>query len=341
MSLVYIGNFLGSNPGFYSGPNQWIVDTLIKSNYDVKYGSKKFGKIARIIDMLKIILLNRKKADLVLLDTYSSQAFYFALLVSFFCRLFKLKYVVILHGGDLPTRYKNSPKLSILLLKNAQVVIAPSDYLKQKTSEAFGIEPIIIRNPIELNLYHFRQREIIEPVLLWVRSFQEVYNPFMAIQVVEKLKVKYPNVRLYFVGPDKSNMLPEIKSRINTLKLEKNVVIMGKMSVIEWLKFSEECNIFINTTHKDNTPVSVLEAMALGLPVVSTRVGGIPYLLNENFDGLCCNDNDFEDMAKKIELLIGDFNLVKNITNRAKFKIDTNYDGEIIFNQWVNLIESI
>ena len=59
------------------------------------------------------------------------------------------------------------------------------------------------------------------------------------------------------------------------------VKFTGKLEKNEWIKISADAGIFINTSNIDNTPVSLMEAMALGLPVVSTNVGGIPYLIED------------------------------------------------------------
>ena len=60
----------------------------------------------------------------------------------------------------------------------------------------------------------------------------------------------------------------------------------GKLSKQEWRDLSKDYNVFINTTNFDNTPVSVIEAMALGIPVVSTNVGGLPFLITDKVDGV-------------------------------------------------------
>jgi glycosyltransferase involved in cell wall biosynthesis len=341
MLIIYIGNFLGKQKGFYAGPNQWIVDSLLSKNYIVKHTSSKLSKIGRLLDFFKLIVKERNNADLAFIDTYSSQAFFFAFIASILSKFFKIKYILILHGGDLPARFTSTPKLSKYILKNAYKVVSPSEYLFQATKDAFGIEPQIIRNPVEIVLYRFKQRDITNPVLLWVRSFQAVYNPQMAIEVVHKLKLLYPKIQLYFVGPDKSNMLPEIQMLINEKKLNDNISIKGKLTLEQWMSLSEKCNIFINTTHKDNTPVSLLEAMALGLPIVSTRVGGIPYLVEEDVDALCCEDGNADEMSTKIEELILNKEKTRNIITNARNKVEKKYNSEIVLQQWLNLINSV
>ena len=82
--------------------------------------------------------------------------------------------------------------------------------------------------------------------------------------------------------------LPIYKHKIKSIN--KNLQIMGKLNKSQWRKLSESYDIFINTTHIDNTPISVIEAMALGLPIVSTNVGGISENINNEVNGIIIPD---------------------------------------------------
>ena len=62
-------------------------------------------------------------------------------------------------------------------------------------------------------------------------------------------------------------------------KLNQKIEFVGYLRKIEWLELARDHDIFINTSTIDNMPVSILEMMALGLPIISTNVGGIPFIL--------------------------------------------------------------
>jgi glycosyltransferase involved in cell wall biosynthesis len=338
-SILYIGNFLGSQKGFYSGPNQWIVDSLALNNYNVKYTSKKLSKSGRLIDFCKLIIKEHKEARIVLIDTYSTQAFYFAAIASLLCYVYGIKYILILHGGNLPARFVKSRKIVRWMFTHAVDIVSPSDYLRMKSIEALLPEPILISNPIEINQYIFKPRATLQPKLLWVRSLQSIYNPVMAISVVENLKQLYPSILLTMIGPDKENLLPQLEEIVKEKKLEGHVAFTGKLSVKEWTALAMHHDIFINTTHIDNTPVSLLEAMALGLPIVSTNVGGIPYLIQHKVDGMLCADNDVQAMCGSIQLLMNDEELVSTITLNARREIEQNYTSNFVLDSWAKLID--
>ena len=124
-NLVYIGNKLDSK-----GKTESTIDTLSKhlsnEGYTVFTASSKKNKVLRLFEMLYTITKHAHKSPYILIDTYSTSNFYYALVCSQLCRIFKLKYIPILHGGNLPNRLKYNPKLSKTIFKNASWVSAIS-----------------------------------------------------------------------------------------------------------------------------------------------------------------------------------------------------------------------
>ncbi|NNF74921.1 MAG: glycosyltransferase family 4 protein, partial [Flavobacteriaceae bacterium] len=94
---------------------------------------------------------------------------------------------------------------------------------------------------------------------------------------------------------------------------------------------------FINTTNFDNTPVSVIEAMALGLPVVSTNVGGIPYLISDRHDGLLVEKDDLEGMLKAVIYLYNNPATADEIGRRARNKVE-QFDWQRVKNRWLEIL---
>ena len=192
-----------------------------------------------------------------------------------------------------------------------------------------------IPNTIELPLYTQFEKEFKTPKILWVRSFSEIYNPQMAVKVFIKIQRIFPEAKICMVGPKKDDSYE--KTVQYSTKNNVEVLFTGKLSKEEWIDLSKDYNVFINTTHFDNTPISVIEAMALGLPVVSTNVGGIPYLLNHNSNALLVNDNNIEGMANQIIRLFNEPNLASSLTENGK-ELVKDFDWELVKKQWVELL---
>ena len=114
----------------------------------------------------------------------------------------------------------------------------------------------------------------------------------------------------------------------------------GKLEKLDWITISREYDIFINTTNYDNHPITLLEVMALGLPIVSTDVGGIPHLISNNETGILVPPNAADLMVEKILSLINGNVDTKSLTFNAR-KFVENYDISKILPQWFSLIEDV
>lgn len=333
--ILYIGNKLSSH-----GNTVTSIETLGKfleiEGYIVFYASSKNNIFMRMLHMIFKTFKHSREIDYVLIDTYSTLNFWYAVIISQLCRLLKIKYIAKLHGGDLPKRLENSKYLCKLIFKNSYINIAPSDYLYNAFFYKGFTNIKYIPNTIEIGKYSFSNKEFDCPKILWVRSFAKIYNPILAVKVLIKVKENYPNATLCMIGPKKDD------SYNDTIQFAKDnnvdVLITGKLSKKEWVALSINYNVFINTTHYDNTPVSVIEAMALGFPVVSTNVGGIPYLIENNKTGFLVNDNDLEGMVENVEYIFKNIQTTILVISNA-YDAVKKFDWEIIKKEWIQLLK--
>lgn len=333
-NILYIGNHLVSSTKYVT-TLETLSQLLINEGYRVSIASNKRNKMARLLDMCFSVLKHRNKTDYLLIDTYSTTNFYYAFIVSQLARMCKIAYIPILHGGNLPYRLQKSKLLSKLIFSNSYINVSPSNYLKD-AFEKQGYPTKLIPNPIEIEKYPFKTRSQLAPKLLYVRAFADIYNPTLAINVLHEVQKKYPKANLCMIGADKDGSLQQVKKLIEKYNLQASVEITGFLSKKEWHKKSEEFDIFINTTNVDNTPVSVIEAMALGLPVVSTNVGGIPYLIKNLDNGILVEKDNVNEMTNAI------FNLVENyheelILKARKTAVSFAWDN--IKHLWINLLK--
>ena len=334
MEILYLGNKKKKNENNPTG-----LDTLsiqLGSFFDVESRSDKKNRIFRLIDMVVAIIINRKRVNYVLIDTYSSKGFYFALICSFFCITFKKKYILILRGGNLESRLKKNKHLSKILFKKSYSNIAPSLFMHD-IFKKYGFKTKYIPNNIIISKYKFKPRlKISSPKILWVRSFHKIYNPQMAINVFKRVLNTYEGAELCMVGPKKDNSYEKCIKLARELGIKDRVTFTGKLEKKEWTSLSNNYNIFINTTNVDNLPVSVIEAMALGLPVVSTNAGGLKYLHKNESDALLVNCNDISSMSDKIISIIENPALSKKLSENG-FKKAKDFDWEIVKKAWKSL----
>lgn len=332
--ILYIGNRLHKKGKTVTGVES-LGNFLKQEGYSVVRVSDKTNKVTRLLDMCRAVIKHRKSADFILIDTYSTTNFYYAVAVSMLAIQFRIPYIPILHGGNLPSRIMKSKKLSRLVFKNAKINVAPSGYLKS-VFENNGYKNIVcIPNVIEINKYPFLRKSL-KPKLLWVRSFSEIYNPLLALKVLENLLVEYPDATLCMVGPDKDGSLGTCKKYAQKNNL--SVRFTNQLTKEQWINLSKDFSIFINTANFDNTPVSIMEAMALGLPIVSTDVGGIPFLLKDNEEAVLVPPKNPEAFANGIKKLLKDEELAEKLRSNARKKAEM-YDWQKVKEHWCLLLK--
>lgn len=333
-NLIYIGNELRSRDGTPTSIDT-LAPLLREEGFKVQTASNKKNKLFRLAHMLWTVFRNRKATDYVLIDTYSTQNFRYAYAVGILCQKLQLKYIPILHGGELPDRLQRSPKASKRLFGKAFINVAPSLYMKTVFQQAGFTNVRYIPNSIQMEEYTFKERIELRPKLLWVRAFAEIYNPVQALKVLEVLLPQYSTAELCMVGPVKDDSWKEC---IRYAKLHRLPVrFAGRLSQKEWKELSGQYDIFLNTTNIDNTPVSVIEAMALGLPIVSTNVGGLPYLISADIDGVLVPPNEPDRMATAVKSLLQDPHRSLQRTWAARSKVEA-FDWERVKKSWKELL---
>src|SRR5690606_30080645 len=182
-TLLYIGNKLSSskiNPTTHS----MLEEGLNGEGYRVISASAYKNKFLRLSHMKLAFFRNYRQAGHILIDVYSTQNFWYAVLMGRLSHFFSKKYIPILHGGDLKKRFKKSPEATKRLLEHAHYIISPSLYLKGEV-ERLGFSRVkYIPNPLILDRYDFKPRTNFQPKLLWVRAFDEIYNPMLALRTL-------------------------------------------------------------------------------------------------------------------------------------------------------------
>ena len=127
--------------------------------------------------------------------------------------------------------------------------------------------------------------------------------------------------------------------------LAKDLGISGKITFTgllpkkRWISLSDKSDIFINTTHVDNMPVSIIEALALGFPIVSTNIGGIPFLLKTGQNALLVKDSSINGMVEKIKLLLKSYHLSQRLSRNARITSEA-YSWEYVYPKWKKVIDT-
>lgn len=340
LSVLLIGNFL-SGLGGRKAVCEELAERLGRAGWRVFYASSLASRAARLLDMLLTCWVRRRHYDVAHVDVYSGPAFFWAECSCAALRWAKRPYVLTLHGGDLPTFARRSPMRVRRILNAASAVTVPSQYLMEHMKPYYADQIRIVPNAIEITSCCFRLRSLPNPRMIWLRSFHRIYNPHLAIRVLHTLRNELPDIQLTMIGPDKGDgSLQETQALAVKLGVASNVCFVGavrKEHVPDWLNRSD---ILINTTDFDNTPVSVIEALACGLCVVTTNVGGIPYLLDDGHNALLVKANDPDEMAGAVRRILTIPGLAAGLSANGR-SLAEQFDWPVVLRQWNELFQSV
>ncbi len=338
-SVLIVGNFLSFSTGTRSVCEDF-AERLKSSGWSVITTSTKKSRIARLIGMISTIWRKRNHYEIAQVDVYSGNAFFWAEASCWALRRAGKPYVLTLHGGNLPSFSNKWPQRVRHLLNSAAAVTCPSPFLLQKF-RSIRNDLILMPNPLEVSSFPFVHRKNPKPNLIWLRAFHEIYNPVLAPKVIDFVRRIFPDVHLKMGGPvkDESSFL-KMKKVAKELSVEDRIEITGPISRANIAGFLNQGDIFLNTTNFDNTPVSLLEAMACGLCVVSTDVGGIPYLLKDGEDALLVPGNNAQAMSAAITRLLTEPELASTISKNARTAAE-KFDWSKIMPHWESLFQTL
>ncbi len=284
---------LGSNPGWAVGQGEVLAGLLEREGWDVRTASDRINRWLRLADVATSPWRWRGKVDVLVLMVFSGPAFRLVEAASAAASRLGMPMILWLHGGNLADFASRHPERVRRVLARGRVSVAPSKFL----AEPFGAR--VIPNVVDLDQYPYRHRPQVAPRLLWMRTFHELYRPDLALQVLERLKGT--GATLTMAGQDKG-LLAETRRKAQEMGLD--VRFPGFLDAEGKRREFAGHDVFLNTNRVDNAPVSVLEAAAFGLPVVTTAVGGIPCLLRDGEEALLVPEGDAEAMAGAVRRLL-------------------------------------
>ena len=316
LRLAITGPMLGRNRGYVTTQGEFLTDLFREAGYDVVSTSVEPGRLRRLVD--KVLTLRRELSGVhaVIVETYSGPSFVVEDISSSMALSRGKPVILHLHGGAIPTFARKYPRWTRRVLRRASAVVAPTAFLAREMAPFAGLVRVI-PNVVELDDYPFHLREQVTPRLFWMRAYHAIYNPVMALRALAHVRASLPNATLVMAGQEKG-MMGAVISAAHDLGVADAVEILGFLDERQKREVAARCDIFINTTHVDNAPVGVVEMCAMGLPVVSTQVGGIPDLLSDGETGLLVPDGDSAAMSDAVLRLVREPALASRLSRNGR-----------------------
>jgi glycosyltransferase involved in cell wall biosynthesis len=227
-------------------------------------------------------------------------------------------------------------RTAVPTLRLADAIVAPSGYLVDVFAR-YNLPALSIFNIIDLSRFRFRERAPLRPVFMTNRGLEPLYNVGCVIRAFAIVQQSYPDASLVIAhdGPCRA----ELEELARELAL-KHVQFVGKVPQEHVPGLYNDADIYMMSPNIDNMPGSVLECFASGLPLISTKAGGIPYIVKNGETGLLVDCNNSEAMARCALELLSDPALVTRLTANARRECE-RYSWSAVREQWLSLYKKV
>lgn len=222
------------------------------------------------------------------------------------------------------------------VLKETDRLVVPSGYLVDVFGE-FGLSAQAIPNIVEVLQFSFRARRPLRPHLVCTRGFHPYYCVDVVVRAFSEVQRTFPDARLDLVGG--GPLEAEVRDLVRNMKLT-GVDFKGVVAHHEIGRFYDEADIFINASRLDNMPVSVLEAFASGMPVVSTQPEGMSYLVEHGRTGLLSPTGDAAALARNVIRILEDSELAERLVENARQELQ-RYSWPVVREQWLKAYRAL
>lgn len=252
-------------------------------------------------------------------------------------KIYNTPVIIHYHGGAAREFLINWFCLARPAFQVADALVVPSGFLKDIFC-GFGLSATIIPNIIGFDSIKFKDRITFYPKFLITRHIEPIYNISCAIRAFSMILNKYPGAILQIAGNGSEEHV--IKKLAKELNCFNAINFLGIVPHDQILKLYEENDILLNTSNVDNLPLSILEGFSSGLLVISTKAGGIPYIIQHMENGLLANLNDHEEIANLSLWSLENQILTKEMVKNARENI-TIYSWESIHPQIESLYKQV
>ena len=198
-------------------------------------------------------------------------------------------------------------------------------------------EPILQKPPMKRELLRSRMIEPKERVLVCVANFSPVKNHFKMIDALRNVLLDGDLVRLILIGD--GPMREEVQAYVESKSMREAVIFLG--SRVDRLKILPECQGLILPSKHEGFPNAVLEAMALGIPVIASNTGGIPELIEHGETGWLFPPDDELEIAATMRKVLFDHPAALKCATEAQRRVRKNFTDQILIEKHLKVYRDL
>ncbi len=315
------------------GVDAWIVpiDPVPPAPFDRLLRIKYVRTLVTQLWYWPLLVRELRKADVVHAFSASYTSFLLAPLPAVIvARLLGKPVILNYHSGEAPDHLRRSAVARFVMRHVVDANVVPSTFLRDVLF-SFDIDADVVHNTIDLRQFAYHSRDPLRPRLLCTRNLEPLYNVACVLRAFARVQARHPDATLTLVGNGSQNAA--LRAQAEALQL-RNVTFAGRVPPSEIHRYYLEADIYVQAPTIDNMPLSVLEAFASGMPVVSTNVGGVPSIVRDGVDGLLVADNDDESVAAAVLRLLADPVFARGLAGSAHHTLAA-YEWPVIREGWL------
>jgi glycosyltransferase involved in cell wall biosynthesis len=281
---------------------------------------------------LPLLVRELARADVVHVFSASYSSFLLAPLPAILvARLLGRPVVLNYHSGEAADHLQRSA-VARAALSRVELNVVPSPFLAEVFAR-FGLPATVVPNIIDLDRFAFRDRDPLRPRFLSTRNLGYPYNVACSFRAFRLIQERRPDASLTVVGsgPDETLLRQlAVELRLN------HVRFLGRVAPAAIADVYADHDIYLQTPDIDNMPLSVIEAFASGLPVVSTEAGGMPAILRHGQHGLLAPVQDHAAVARAALSLLDDPEAARQYARAARSTCES-YTWAAARQQWLGI----
>jgi glycosyltransferase involved in cell wall biosynthesis len=250
--------------------------------------------------------------------------------------------VVINYRGGLAEDFLAAQGASVRrTLRRAAALVVPSGFLREVFAR-HDMHAMIVPNVVDLETFgpakRINPRAGNAPYIVVARNLEYLYGNDIAIRAFVALRARFPGATLSIAGSGPE--LETLRQLAVDLRVAEAVEFTGRLEVAEMAALYRTADVVLNPSRADNTPNSILEALACGVPVVSTRVGGIPFLVEHAKSAWLVEPDAPEEAAAGMARVLQDPELQRTL-RESGFVIAHACAWSVVKEQWLALYRRV
>lgn len=262
--------------------------------------------LVRLLPYLRRLWVATGQADVVHVMANSGLAWF--LLAAPAVRIAKWRHVpiVVNYRGGLAREFLSRFSRRVKATLQGTQLIVPSRFLLEVFA-SHGLAAAIIPNIVDVDLFRPApdpKPERGRPHVVIARNLEKIYGIDVGLRALAMLRSEFPQLRASIAGSGPE--LGALEALTRHLQLDDCVRFTGRRELEEMVALYQDADVVLNPVRADNTPNSVLEALACGVPVVSTNVGGVSYLVEHGQTAWLVEPDSPQAIASGVAQVLGD-----------------------------------